>query len=414
MTRFLSHALQAPEPLFGVGLRRLEAANGNPSTDIRVSTHVQQATKAKLRELGLDPADTTPEELYHALQERIKTDDTLLTKRLRTAAATHISAEVDVIAGMIHVLKQLPDSTACFALKNSKLKSMLKKIPPKKAMKQLGYRSLDSFLKHEPPILVLAAAWLTEGTSWRRRLLDQYKQLKAADFESRSISLMQPDARRWHTLAAAVVGREKHNLICLKELGAIVFLPLPTHTPPGAVTVSLSLALHELNQIRAGSTFLKLCQFRPDFGSVVGTVALEEPQLQAELLDQPVSWSLVQRYYVRLAGRFREEIFEPHIQLEDMAWQPIEQILSSIEPRLKFWQDSAHLALLHHHRPVSCNIVDAALNYCNQLPFERRVAHYFQQSLWHELLLQYLRHDTVEQTVLSALQPQLVAEAVPA
>ncbi len=414
MTRFLSQALQAPEPLFRMGLRRLEAASAHRSADIRFTTHVQQSAQAKLRELGLDPRDTTPPELYHALQERIKADDAWLTKRLRTMAATHVSAEADGVAGMIHALKQLPDSKACYALKNSRLKSMIKKQPPKKAMKQLGYRSVESFLKHEPPVLILSAAWLIEGAGWRQRLLEQYKQLQPADFENRSLILIQPDSPRWRELAASVVSRDRHNLICFKELGALVFLPLPAQAPPGALTVSLSLALHELNQIKAGSTFLKLCQFRPDFGSIVRTVAVEEPQLTAKLLDQPVSWNLVQRYYARLAERFREEIFEPHIQLEDMTWQPIEHTLSLIEPRFEFWKNSAHLGLLHHHQPVSLNIVDAALNYCNQLPFERRVAHYFQQSLWHELLLQYLRHDTVEQTVLATLQPELAREAITA
>jgi len=59
---------------------------------------------------------------------------------------------------------------------------------------------------------------------------------------------------------------------------------------------------------------------------------------------------------------------------------------------------------------VSLNLVDAALNCCNQLPFERRLLNYFQRSLWHELLLRYLRHDSIEQTVRNELQPQLAEE----
>lgn len=411
MTRFLSEALQAPEPLFRLGLRRLESANGNPSTDIRFSTEVVQATQAKLLALGLDPHDTTAQELYHALQQRLKTDDVRLTKHLRTIAGINISAEADVVAGMIHALKQLPDSKACFALKSSSLKTIIKKLPPKRAMKQLGYRSLDSLLKHEAPVAVLAAAWLTEGTAWQHRLLEHYKQLRPSDFENRNIRLIQPaTSRRWRELASRAASQKKHNLLCFREMGAVVFLPFPADAPAGSVTASLSLALHELNQIRASSTFLKLCQVRPDFGNLVRTVASGEPQLHSSLLDQPVSWQLIQQYYVRLSNRFHEEIFEPHIRLEDMAWHPIEQALAAIEPHFAFWKDSAHLGLLHKQQPVSMNILDVALNYCNQLPFEKRLTQHFQQSLWHELLLRYLRHDTVEQTVLQALQPQLARE----
>ncbi len=413
MTRILSELLQAPEPFFRQGLRRLEAANGHPNADIRFSSEMTHATQAKLRTLGLDPSDTTPEELYQVLQARLVADDARLIKTLRTRAATYVSADGDVVAGMIHALKGLPDNKRCFSLKASVLKTMIKKQPPKKAMKQLGYRSLDSFLKHEAPVSILAAAWLSEGLPWRQRLLEQYKRLKPSDFEDRNIAFVQPDSKRWQALAESSVAQEKHNLISFKELGALVFLPLPADAPVGATTASLALALHELNEIRAGSTFLKLCQVRPDFGKVVQSVADGEPRLSSRLLDEPVPWHLIQRYYARLTQHGleeREQVFEPHMRLEDIVWHPVEQALSAIEPSFEFWQHSAHLGLLHHGRPVSMNVVDAALNACNELSFEHRVAHYFQRSLWHELMLRYLQREPVEQTVLAQLQPQLVPE----
>jgi hypothetical protein len=412
MTRFLSSALAAPEPFFRQGLHRLEAANGHPNTDIRFSAEIRRGTQLKLLELGLDPHDTTAKELYRALEQRVKADDDRLTRLLRTKAATHVSAEADVVAGMVQAIGELPDTRHCFALKNSRLKQLVKNVPPKKAMKALGYRSVDSFLKHETPVLVLTAAWLTEGSGWHKRLLDQYKKLQPADFESRSIQVVRPDSKRWQALALSVVAQQKHNLISFKELGALVFLPLPAHAPAGAVIVSFSLALHELNEIRAASSFLKLCQVKPDFGQCVRSLVADEPQLNSELLDQAVPWHLIQRYYARLKHYFREEIFEPHLQLEDMAWHPIETTLSAIEPGFAFWHDSAHLALLDRHTPVSLNLIDVALNYCNQLPYEQRAVHYFQRSLWHELLLRYLHHEPLEQTVLNELQPRLATETV--
>jgi hypothetical protein len=410
MTRHLSESLEAPEPLFRLGLRRLEAANGNPNTDIRFSTEVMHATKAKLRELGLDPHDTTARELYHALQQRILEDDKRLTRHFQTQAATHISAEADLTAGMLHVIKQLPDSKHCFALKNSRLRTLIKQLPPRKTIKKLGYRSLDSLLKHESPVLIVAAAWLVEGHTWQKRLLEHYKKLKPSDFEDRTIQLVEPTSVRWRKLAAEVVDTRKHNLLSFKELGALVFLPLPKNVPAGAVTVSFSLALHEFNAIRASSSFLKLCQVRTDFGQVVKTVALDEPRLSSEMLDEPVPWHLIQRYYARLPEQKLSDVFEPHLGQEDMSWQGVEETLAAIEPGFAFWQGTGHLGLLHDRQPVSLNIVDVALNLCNQVSFERRLKQYFQKSLWHELLLRYLRHDSVEQTVLTELQPKLATE----
>jgi hypothetical protein len=340
----------------------------------------------------------------------VKADDIRLTRHLRTLAATHVSAEAEVVAGMVHALDGLPDSKKCFALKNTSLRAIFKKLPPKKAMKRLGYRSMDSFLKHEDPVSVLAAAFLSEGITWQHKLLEQYKRLGPGDFENRRIRVIHPDSARWRELAASSVSRKGHNILCFKEAGALILLPLPSDAPSGAVTSSLALALHELNRIRSASTFLKLCQVRSDFGSLVKLAAADEPSLPVRLFDEPVSWQLIQRYYSDMAGRLREAVFEPHVRAEDMAWHGVEDSLAAIDPDLKFWQGSAHLGVLHHHEPVSMNIVDAAVNYCNRLPFERRITHYFRQSLWHELLLGYLDHDEVERSVAETLQPELAKE----
>jgi hypothetical protein len=412
MTRFLADSLQLGEPSFRMGLKHFDAHDGHHprNTDIRFSNHIRQATRSKMRELGLDADDTTPEELYHLLQQRLREDDVRLTRRLRTEAATHVSAEGDVAAGMVHALERLPVLDRCFALKGTSLRALLRKQPPKKAMKRLGYRSLDSFLKHETPVSALAAAWLTEGITWQHKFLDQYKRLTPADFEDRAIAIVRPHSKRWQELGAEVARERRHVILSFKEAGALVVLPFPEDTPPGAVTAAMSLALHELNRIRAGGTFLKLCQVRPDFGSLVRTVARDEPELGISLLGRPLSWQSIQHYYARLTEQFREDLFGPHIRLEDMVWHPVEETLSSIEPSFGFWRDSGHLGMLHDRRPVSLNVVDVALNYCNKLPFERRVAHYFRQSLWHELLFQYLPHETVEKSVMTALQPKLAKQ----
>lgn len=408
--------LEAPEPYFRLGLQKLEAAAGHPNTDIRFSLDVSQAAKGKLRELGLDPNDTTPEELYHVLQTKVKADDKRLTKTLRTLAATHVSAEADPVAGMIHAIKDLPDSKRCFALKPAALKAILKKVPPKKAMKQLGYRSLDSFLKHEAPVSILAAAALSEDEAWQHRLRDKYKKLQASDFESRSMQIVLLDSSRWQGLAQKAIADNKHNVLCFKEIGALAFLPLPASAPEGSTMASLCLALHELNEIRAASTFLKLNQVRPDFGSVVRTIAGQEPQLQSQILDQDVPWHIIQRYYAQLARREQQHtaVLEPHLEQADMAWHTLGQSLCAIEPSLRFWQHAAHIGLLGGDGPVSMHVIDVALNTCNNLPFNQRLSQYFKRSVWHELLLRYLQPATVEQALISELQPQLAEELVKA
>ena len=405
MTRILSDIFGTSEHRLRVGIANLERASDGRSADVRLTSQLLQVSKEKMRELGLDPHDTTGPELYAALKERLRADDRRLSRTLQQAAGSQ-----DVVACVAHALRTADIRHTTFALKSTILKSHLKKLPPKHVMKRLGYRSLDSLLKHEQPANVLAAAWLVETPTWQKSFSESYKKLQASDFETRPITVLTPDTARWQKLAAGLVGDYKHNVVALKELGTIVLLPLPASAPQAATITMLTLALHSMNEIRAASTYLKLCQVKADFGREVQEVVADEPHLGAELLDRPVSWQMLQRYFARFTDAFRAELFEPHVQAEDLSWHSIEAVLESLEPSLAFWQGSEHIATVHDHQPVSFNVVDVALAVCNDLPFSSRVVHYLQHSLWHELLLQYLQHERVEQTVLGHLQTELVTE----
>lgn len=410
MTRFLSESLQAEEPFFRLALKRLEAATGHSGADIRLTTDVMHAARQKALALGLDPSDTTAQELYRAVEERVKDDDRRLVRTLQTLAANHVSAEGNVIAGMVHAFTELPVSKRCFAIKPSSFKAIIKKTPPKKAMKKLGYRSVDSFMKHESPAAILTAAALTEDQRWQQKLNEAYRKLRPNDFETRNIQVTTVSFKRWNDIANEVVAEKRHNLLSFKELGAIVLLPFPAETPNGAVTASLTLALHSLNDIRATTSYLKLGQVRADFGRLVQEIAAGEPNLKAELMDKAVPWQLAHSYYSMFKHHFNEAAFEPHLSLEDLEWHPVERLLSVIEPAFEFWHETAHLAFQHGREVVSFNLLDAAINHCNGFKFEQRVNSHFRESLWQQLLQRYLQPASLEQTILHTLHPQLATE----
>ncbi len=406
MTTFLTQALDYTEVKLKRELMALEAAAGHPNADIRLSVEVMNAARVKFRELGLDPKDTTAEELYHALQVRLRQDDQKLVFSLRSLAAEHVSAEADPVAGMAVALKSIPESKACFALKLAKLRLILKALSPKKTAKSLGYRSIDSMLKHESPEDVLAAAWLCESVSWQKRLLAQYRKLTPTDFEERSLRIVYAKDKRYHEVGKKIVQSMHHNLLSLKELGVIVLLPLPDHTPEGVVTASFSLAINELNEIRAASTFLKINQFKPGFGSQVSKVCLMHPELDSQVFDRPVPWGLVQRYYSRIQLKADSFLLEPYLSLDDLIYRPVEEMLARLEPSLAFWRNTDALGYVQGNKTVSLNILDNAINLCNNLSFDKRIAHYFQNSLWHELLMRYIKPESIENNLFNGLVPE--------
>lgn len=406
MTRFLSQTLGAEEPAFGLAVQDLERASGHQSTDIRLTTEIMHGVQEKMRQLGLDPQDTTGPELYQALQERLRQDE----KHLRDVLSLDEQASPsEVLSRLQQFLEKHEIAKGCFALKLSVAKRLLKKTPPKKAMKQLGYRSVDSMLKHEPVAHIYAAALMIESPQWQQTYREQYTHLNPSDFESRKMAVLFPKAKKWEKLAKEYVDQVKHNIVCLKELGVIVLLPHETEMPGLALTTFL-LVFNDMNTIRAHSSFTKLQQVKYNFGETVKNAVEHDPYTSAELAGQPVPWRLIQRFYGRHQHAYHPDIFEPHVQPEDLAWFDAERLLKDFKPALGFWEGTGALSFLYNGEPVSLNVLDVALGHCNQLKFADRIIHFARENIWHELMMRYLNQENLEQAISQQLSKELVGE----
>lgn len=67
MAKALNALIGAPEPMFSIALRELEAMTGRKGIDIAYLADILHRSHALMRAIGLNPADTTERELYHAL-----------------------------------------------------------------------------------------------------------------------------------------------------------------------------------------------------------------------------------------------------------------------------------------------------------------------------------------------------------
>ena len=409
MTRVLAELLDAAQPRFGMTIRELERAAGRPSTDIRLTSEVLQRVQQKLKALQLDPHDTAPRELYRVLEERFGRDDMLVSKALGIADN---ASPTEVIGAVKQYVANLDVTFSSFALKPAVAKRILKKYPPKRAMKQLNYRSVDSMLKHENVAHIYVAALFCESMAWRKKYLEQYNKLQPKDFETRSILVTIPTAGRWKDLAKKATEQQRHNVFVVKEYGVVVILPLHTAVP-GLATTTLVLLLNAINDIASTGSYLKLQQVKPDFGATVRRVAEHEPMTGAELVDRHVPWRVVHQYYARFKNAYNPVIFEPHVQSSDLKWLHPEALLAKLHPELEFWRDSRYSSFhrVGHQESVSLNILDVALNYCNKLPFAQRTTRAARQHLWHELMVRYLDHDNVERAISGELelQPEAIA-----
>ncbi len=405
MTRYLSQALGAQEPTFSQGLQQLEQAAGRPSADIRLTNELSNKLRAKLGELNLDPSDTTARELYEALQERLKADEI----KIRRSLGIMPDASAETVVARVHTfLSHHTMPKQCFALKSSIAKKLLKKKPPKNVMKRLHYRSVDSMLKHETVANLYAAAFMIESATWHKGFREQYAKLRPSDFESREMTLSMPSGKRWLEVAAPFTEQAHHHILSFKDIGAVVMLPLETPLD-GLSIMTLLLALEEMNVLRAYSSFIKLQQVKPDFGAIVQRTAAGDVPDSVHIAGQPLSWQTIHRFYARHKEAFRPEVFEPHVQSDDLVWLRAETVLTGMESTLTFWHGTESLGFLHEGELVSCNILDVALSYCNHLSFEDRVVHFVRHNIWHELMLKYLHQHNLEEAVHGQLAGELAA-----
>ena len=406
MSRILSDSLGAKEPLFSMALKQLEQASGNTSVDVRLTAEIIGKVHMKTRELGLDPKDTTGTELYHALRHLVGKHDLHLTKEIGGSSKS-------TVAELIPLIKKAADRVDipkdCWVLKKSVARDMLRATPPPQIMQRLGYQSVESMIKNESLYEIYGALRFAEGPEWLNEFDEHYKKLKPSDFEKRKIEIVIMPKDRWGDIADAFVHKKRHNITHLKELGVILMLPVTVDTIPGITMTALSLLFHYMNEIRLYSSFFKLKSTSSHFGQIFVDTLIADPASAAVMAGQHIHWRVIQRYFGKLEKERHPEIFEPHVQPEDLHWRKAEDVLYEIDPELAFWKDLDYVGAMYEKRPVAFNMMDVSISNSTKTPYHDRVIYHFRESLWNEIFARYMSMKTLEQQVLQQLDNDLIA-----
>lgn len=404
MSRVIAELLNAPEPHFSTLLKKLEAAGGRPGVDIHLSADINAIVQQKIKELGMDTTDTTGRELYHALQALIARHDTFLAQKL---GAEDVQDVADILPRIFDCVQQLPIPRSVWAIKHSVAKRLLKSLPPKKVMKHLGYKSIDSMLKREHISEIYSAVRFLESAQWQSKLVKSYRKLQPSDFEVRDIEILLLNAKRWQKATDPYVFTQHHNLSHLKELGVVSLLPMPLKRMRGVTITVLPLLLHYINEVRLYSAFFKLQQVKANFASNIVRTILTDPKDAAIMAGQPLHWRVIQRYFGKGSHTLDPALFEPHVQADDLLWQEAESILYRIEPALQFWEDLDFVGDLDDDQTISFNLMDNAVNYCNSMEYGQQTSMYLQGSLWQELQTRYMGQEVLGAEIVEQLNTKL-------
>jgi hypothetical protein len=182
---------------------------------------------------------------------------------------------------------------------------------------------------------------------------------------------------------------------------------MPVTHMKGATLTILPLVLHYINEIRLYSAFFKMQQVKSTFGIILARTLMHDPANHIQIGRQQIHWRVVQRYYGSRAET-HPEVFEPHVLAEDLLWRRAEDVLYRLEPALHFWEGMDYVGLLSHDGPVSFNLMDLAVSYANNLPYERRSVGQLRRTLGNELFVRYISQPNLEHQVLSQLNNQMI------
>jgi len=409
MAKFLRDLLDAEEPVFTESLRQLEHASGRTGADTKLIGDIVAKAHENLREMGLNPAVATGEEVYRGLEARLEND----IKRLVGIIGADESRSEEVrylVPFMVKAANSVKFNRKVFVIKHESAKNLLRKMPPKALMEKLGYTDIEVMFDNEDFSELYTALRFSEGPEWLNKYDELFETVTPEDYEERDLKIVVMDHDKYVDLAAHFVQKKLHNVTHTKEMGVIVVTPMYAETMRGLVLKTLPLLFHYMNEVKLYSTFFKLKSKQPHFGKTVVATLVADPGDASQMVGKKIHWRVIQRYL----GKHKEDnismiAFEPHVQPEDLHWRRAEDLLYQLDPELKFWKDRDYVALNYDGFPVAFNLFDVSFGYSNRETYQNRYAYHFRESLWNEIFVRYMGFKNLASQVLEQLDNSMIA-----
>lgn len=327
MNKRLSSLLGVPEKALAKAIGQLEAKNGYPSHDVRHLAETIQKTRKKIAELGLDPDDTTAQELYHALLAKFEKDSLKFEKSLAPEDRS-FEKKAETAIRLTQENVELPQR---WVLKSSAAKEILKLHPPRKLMKQTGYRSIESMFKREGIASVFLNANLIESGSWQKELGKKVSRKDSTAFEMRTISLIRLSSLGIFEGASALQYNDEIGALGLVQNSVTEQMPL------------LSLTIMLLDSLGSSARSSQLSQELSWWSDMDGLVAeLGGVNLSLDIKDVSMNHIHQHEYDSSLSGAGRFAFwqgllarYENQLQIEEDALAGLTKQVAAIKAPIR-------------------------------------------------------------------------------
>lgn len=396
MSKLIASLLGIDDLKFKGYIDRLEHVALRPGVDIRLTVDVITQVRNKVRALDLDVNDTTPKELFYALKHRLVADDKKLANKLGLEARA-VEANTKKIA---LAASRVSGREMSLSLTTAGTKRILKAVPPKKTLKVLKYRSLDSVLKRNDPRILYALACLIENDSWHAQVYAKIKRLDVRDVQWQPVSTL-PVPASWYEKVYDVVS-QKGAFVINEEAGVVCLLPVIDRNKHGSTVLLLGLALQAATHIATQSLPYKRQAMTHGFSNILSRIATADHPELSSIHGLNPSWRTV--HELLGAGHVSLGVQEPEFEPFDLFWESTEAKLASLVESMDFWVGTHFVgAKAVRHNPVSLHVLDVATTCVGGLEFGGHPYAHMRTSLWNELQLRYLQEEVLAKSLIAQL-----------
>ncbi len=363
--------------------------------DVTLLGELAHKTASIKRDLRLDHTDTTAYELYVALRQRVTDDNVRIARALGIA---HENAVSEATPRLIKAVSHEFNDVQCFVPKTSVMKKILKHNAPKRVMKALHYRSVDSMLKHESPSHVALLTRYIESATWQHAYISELAKLTPHDFEMRPLEIVWLD--KLTLIEALSPTHHKHHLVLhAKEAGCVAVIPTAEHVINGYTVRTLMLLEHYVHEILYMTSYAKTIAPLPKFGEQYADGLSNELEAHVHILNLPVHWRSVHH---AIAGSLIQDILPPHLSVDQWRSNHANDRVRVYNDVVSFWDGYGHLVTTDRD-PISGSIIDLAIDTSYGNTYEDRSFTYGRRALEQELFSRYLQEPRVARLVLHRL-----------
>lgn len=383
-SRVISSIFDAKEPEFSHSISDLERLSGSNGHDIRVLVDTIHHFKNLSKHLDLDREDTTPQELYHSLVIQSKKDSEKLAERLGVQQS---DTSAQVMEKCAAYLAKRTSWRKFWCVKQSVLKKQLKVNSPKKVMKVLGFRSVDSMLKREPAVQTLILSKIIEGASWRKSYIDQAGAMTNSDFDEQKITIRIISPARLVSLKKAEIYLKR--IIYSSEESSDIIIAPPSRRFDGDVMFYFDTIINHINGIINRSAFYRFKSLQPDFFETLKNIR-ESGFKRVSFINWPIRWSAVMHSIQYQGNHNLAQRLDLNIPMYDLFGLSTEKEMQQFgiwEKGLVYSDKSGSL--------VSTHLSDAIINAINKNNFEDSYNEFGKNRLYDELFSRYLVHSEV-------------------